>query len=184
MERAVRPTFPHLMLPVLMLLACASGGVRAQALPAGCDTFSWDVEHELALLATPPTPLAAGDGSAPAQIEIGTLYRVQLLAQDQVQLAARPGKPMLDDGAMAGLLTFRVPETGAYRVAITTGHWIDVVDAGQIVASTDFQGRRGCPLVHKIVAFDLPAGRDLVLQFAGGAAATADVVITRVSNDG
>ena len=88
---------------------------------------------------------------------------------------------MLYDGAMAGLLAFTVPAVGRYRVSITTGHWIDAVDAGEVLTSVDFQGRRGCPLVHKIVEFDLRAGRELVLQFAGGSAGETGLVITPVS---
>lgn len=153
------------------------------ALPAGCYTFSWDVSRELAALSSPPTAIVAGDGTAGhiARVVPGTLYRAQLHPQAGVTLAARPGKPMLEDDAQAGLLTFRVPADGHYRVSISTGHWIDVVDNGQIVSSLDFQGRRGCPLVHKIVEFALPAGRDLVLQFAGGTASEAGVVITAVA---
>ncbi len=172
---------PLRLLPAALLLACATAAAAdppAAPLPAGCDTFTWNVAAELAALATPPVAIVAGDGSAAARIEPGTRYDARLHPQAGVTLAARPGKPMLDDGAQAGLLTFQVPVDGRYRVSITTGHWIDVVDGGQIVPSLDFQGRRGCPLVHKIVEFQLPAGRDLVLQFAGGRAGESGVAIT------
>ena len=174
-----------LVLPVLFVASAPVAGevpVAANALPPGCDTFTWDVSTELAALQGPSTPIDAGRGGDDVvRIDIGTRYDARLHPQAGVRLASRPGKPMLDDGAMAGLLTFGVPADGRYRVSITTGHWIDVVDAGEVVASLDFQGRRGCPLVHKIVEFELRAGRDLVLQFAGGAAAEAGVVITPVA---
>jgi len=52
------------------------------------------------------------------------------------------------------------------------------VDGGKAVPAVDFQGHRACPLVHKIVQFDLRTGRDLVLQFAAGSAREIGVVIT------
>ncbi|RMH94865.1 hypothetical protein EBB59_00800 [Lysobacter pythonis] len=168
------------LLPAPLLLL--AGALNAQSLPVGCDTFSWDVADELAVLRTEPRPIIVSDGSpgSEVRIELGSFRRAILRPQAEVRLAARPGKPMLEDDASGGLLTFRVPEDGRYRVSITTGHWIDVVDNGQVVRSLDFQGRRGCPLVHKIVEYDLPAGRDLQLQFIGGAALESGVAITRV----
>ena len=100
-------------------------------------------------------------------------------------LAASPRKPMPGEGAHAGLLAFRVPADGRYRVSITSGHWIDVVDAGAVVPSLAFQGHAeagGCPLVHKIVEFQLRAGRELLLQFAGASDASAGVAITAVED--
>lgn len=177
--------FALILSALLMAPAAVAGQAPAAADPLspGCDTFSWDVSNELATLQSPSTAGVAGKGgdAAEARIELGRRYDVQLHPQSEVTLAARPHKPMLDDAATAGLLTFSVPEDGRYRVAITTGHWIDVVDAGEVVASEDFQGRRGCPLVHKIVQFELAAGRDLVLQFAGGSVAEAGVTITPVA---
>lgn len=170
----------------VFLIAClgaataTAGETATGALPAGCDTFTWDVSRELAVLSAASRPLAAAaDAAAAPRIALDTHYVAALAPQTQVRLAAAPGKPMLDDGATAGLLAFHVHEAGRYRVAITTGHWIDVVDGDRVVPTVDFQGRRGCPLVHKIVEFDLPAG-DLLLQFAGGAAPESGVVVTPV----
>lgn len=181
----IEPLIPMRAFALALALSCFTLPVladdAASPRPAGCDSFTWDVARELALLQTDATRLAGGNGREVVRIVPGHLYRVTLHPQADVDLAARPGKPMLDDDAMAGLLTFQVPVDGRYRVAITTGHWIDVVDAGRIVASLDFQGRRGCPLVHKIVEFELAAGRDLVLQFAGGHDAEAGVAITSVT---
>ena len=174
-----------LMVPALLMASAAMADdvpVAADALPPECATFSWDVSNELAALQSSSTAGVAGRGGADeVRIGLGKRHDVRLHPQHEVTLAARPAKPMLDDAATAGLLHFTVPADGRYRVAITTGHWIDVVDAGEVVASVDFQGRRGCPLVHKIVEFELEAGRDLVLQFAGGSVDEAGVVITPVA---
>jgi hypothetical protein len=76
------------------------------------------------------------------------------------------------------LIRFQVPKAGNYRVAITSGHWIDVVDGTQLIRSRDFQGQHGCDLLHKVVEFSLPAGRDLILQFSGAAEEKMRVAIT------
>jgi len=166
---------------IFSLLLCGLGTATAAEPPPGCETFTWDVSRELAVLQTPSTAIEAGTNPDHiTRIELGKRYQARLHPQAEVTLAARPGKPMLDDGAKAGMLTFQVPHDGRYRAAITSGHWIDMVDAGQIVRSLDFQGHRGCPLVHKIVEYELRAGRDLVLQFAGGHAPEVGVVMTEV----
>jgi len=169
--------FSRLTLSALLFALTAS--VAATDLPPGCETFTWDVSRELTALQTPATSINAGTGGDNVvRIDLGTHYKARLSAQSEVTFAATPGKPMLDDDAFAGLLTFQVPTDGRYRAAITSGHWIDMVDGGKIVPTVDFQGRHSCPLVHKIVQFDLEAGRDLVLQFAAGSASEVGVVIT------
>jgi len=169
---------PFSRLTLSTLLFALTTTTTAADLPPGCETFTWDVTRELTALQTPATPISAGTGgSNVVRIELGTHYKARLNPQSDVTFAATPGKPMLDDDAFAGMLTFQVPADGRYRAAITSGHWIDMVDGGSIVPTVDFQGRHACPLVHKIVQFDLDAGRDLVLQFAAGSASEVGVVI-------
>jgi hypothetical protein len=76
---------------------------------------------------------------------------------------------------------FRVEKAGRYRVSISSGHWIDIVDGTQLVSSRDFQGQRGCERPHKIVEYELPAGRNLTLQFSGSTDAQVIVAITAVN---
>jgi len=167
----------RLILPAL-LFGFSAAGTAADLLP-GCDGFTWDVSRELTTLQTPATSIVAGRGAGDmVRVELETHYQVRLHPQSEVTFAATPGKPMLDDDAFAGLLTFQVPRDGRYRAAMTSGHWIDMVDGGKAVPTVDFQGHRACPLVHKIVQFDLRAGHDLVLQFAAGSAREIGVVIT------
>jgi len=86
-----------------------------------------------------------------------------------------------DVSTHAGLVRFRVEKAGRYRVSITSGHWIDIVDGTQLVSSRDFQGQRGCERPHKIVEYELPAGRNLTLQFSGSTDAQVIVAITAVN---
>jgi len=52
-------------------------------------------------------------------------------------------------------------------------------DGEQRVKSANFQGARGCERPHKIVEFDLPAGKDLTLQLGGAPDPSVLVAITR-----
>jgi hypothetical protein len=163
---------------VAALLAAGSAAAAADTDP--CTQFRGDVTHTLEVMAQTPQALTAASapGSEVPLLETDAVYALRLLPQDQVTFAVTPGKPTLADGSQAGLVRFRVDEAGRYRIAITSVHWIDVVDGTQVVQSGDFQGQRGCARLHKIVEFDLPAGRDLVLQFSGAAQAEVNVSVT------
>lgn|SRR5690606_35958257 len=168
-----------LVLPVLLAACSAVAGDAPAAFPPECGRFTRDVTNELAALRLPSIAVVAGrgDDAGATRIEPGTRHDIRLHPQRGVTLATAPGKAV-PDHAMAGLLVFRVPEDGRYRVSLTTAHWVDVVDGGRVLASLDHEGRRGCPLLRKVVEFELAAGRDLVLQLVGPAADETGVVIT------
>lgn len=148
------------------LLLSGAGGVAAAQDP--CAGFKWDVAAERALFAKSPEAVTAGKDapSAPA-VQVARLYELALAPQDAVKFAVPPGKKGLADGAFAGLVHFKVPAAGAYRVSLDHGFWIDVVARGELVSSTDFTGAHGCNGPQKIVQYTLPAGDDLVLQLSG-----------------
>jgi hypothetical protein len=73
---------------------------------------------------------------------------------------------------------FRVAADGVYRISLDQPFWIDVVANGKIVPSKDAEGRRGCSAPHKIVEFDLPSNRVLLLQFSNGMSPHVRVAIT------
>jgi molybdenum ABC transporter molybdate-binding protein len=138
------------------------------------------VSRELAVMKQTPRGVAAAvkPSADVPRIEPETPYEVKLANQSAVTFVAKPGKPTLNDDTHAGLVRFRVEKAGRYRVSITSGHWIDIVDGTQLVSSRDFQGQRGCQRPHKIVEYELPAGRDLTLQFSGSTDAQVIVAIT------
>lgn len=163
----------------LLSMLAPSIPLAAETTATGCDAFTWNVSHELAMMAQPAASIdAAREGHAPAAVETGKHYAVHLAPQATVKFALAPGKARNTQGAYAGLIRFRVEHAGRYRVALTSRHWIDVVDGGQAIASRDFQGRPGCDRLHKVVEFELPQGRDLILQFSGDDADTVGLAIT------
>jgi hypothetical protein len=163
---------------VLALGAGSAGADDAE----GCAHFNWDVSRELAVMKQPPQAIAAGKGAdSTVQMQPERLYELKLVPQNAVTYAAAPGKPALDDSAHGGLVHFRVTTAGIYRVSLSTAHWIDVVADAQLVKSRDFQGAHGCERPHKIVEFELPAGKDLVLQVSGATAPSVLVAVTAVA---
>jgi hypothetical protein len=168
----------------LLSLGCAAFVAPAFSDDAdGCSHFSWDVSHELKVMKQTAAPVTAATkpGSQVPLIRIDKLYELKLSAQSAVTYSANPAKPTLNDSAQGGLVRFHTDKAGLYRVSITSGHWIDVVDGEQLVKSKDFSGSRECARPHKIVEFELPANKDLVLQFSGSTDASVVTAITPVA---
>jgi hypothetical protein len=166
------------------LLAAFLFQIASAADGDGCTHFKWDVSRELAVMKRTPQAITAAvkPGAEVPQLNVGTLYSLKLTDQALVTFAAGPAKANGAPRAQAGLVRLRVKKAGRYRVSITSGHWVDVVDGAQLVPSVDFQGHVGCERPRKIVAFDLPAERTLTLQFSGSSDPEVVVAITAVSS--
>lgn len=170
------------------LLAISLLSLMAQVAPAAdvdpCTRFTWDVSHELAVFKQAPQPVVAAtrpSGEIP-ELALDQLYEVKLTSQSGVTFAITPGKPTLPDGTQAGLVRFKSAAAGHYRVALTSGHWVDVADGQTSIQSHDFQGARGCEHPRKIVEFELPAQRSLILQLSGAADTPVTLAITTVKS--
>src|SRR5262249_49675107 len=121
--------FTFLRVGVAMtMLAFAAATQAADEDP--CTRFTWDVTKELAVMKQTPEAVSASvkPGADVLKLTPDKLYDLKLSEQSAVTFAAKPGKPTLPDGTHGGLAQFRVSKAGKYRVAMTTGHWIDVVD--------------------------------------------------------
>lgn len=147
-----------------------------------CKRFTWNVDHELTVMKQPAQSAVAGAKSsqdAPA-LQLNKPYELKLVPQGGVTFAATPDKPTLPDGTQGGLVKFTSDGAGAYRISLTSGHWIDVVNGAAIIKSRDFQGARGCEKPRKIVEYDLPAKTSLILQLSGASDTPVTVAITTV----
>ena len=164
---------------ISMLLALLLGTLSATAWAEDCVDFKWDVAQERALFATPATPLSAGmEAKSAPTVLLNHLYALKLMPQDQVTFAVTPGKKTPKEGANAGIVTFKLPASGSYRIAIDMPFWIDVVSNGALVAAKDFQGQHGCSAPHKIVEFELAGTRPLFLQLSDAAPDSVRLTIT------
>ena len=156
-----------------------SGTTAAVAADDPCAAFKWNVTEERAVFSQKAQPTAAGrDAASAPAMKTKTLYELSLSPQEGVKFVVPPGKKGLPDGAFAGLVHFRVPTAGAYRVSLDQGFWIDIVSRQALIDSTDFTGAHDCKAPRKIVQYNLPANEDLVLQFSGAAKDTVRVAVT------
>ena len=164
----------------ISILLAVLGAISAKThADDACVDFKWDVTQERALFATPATPLSAGiEAKAAPTVLLNHLYALKLMPQDQVTFAATPGKKTPRAGANAGIVTFKLPASGSYRIAIDMPFWIDVVSNGALVAAKDFQGQHGCSAPHKIVEFELVGTRPLFLQLSDAAPDSVRLTIT------
>jgi hypothetical protein len=162
-----------------MVLAWALAAVAPALADESCVDFKWDVSQERALFAGSATSLgAAAEAKSAPLLQLNHLYELKLLKQEQVSFAVTPGKKSPREGSYGGLVTFKIPASGSYRVAIDMPFWIDVVSDGALVAATDFQGQHGCSSPHKIVQFDLLGTRPFFLQLSNAAPDSVRLTIT------
>jgi hypothetical protein len=148
-----------------------------------CTRFKWDVSHEVAVMRATPQALGAAvkPGAAVPLIKLNTPYALKLSDETAVTFVTRPEKSRRSAGTTAGLVRFHTDKGGRYHVSITSGHWVDVVDGGELLKALDFQAHVGCERPRKIVEYELPAARDLQLQLSGSQDAAVVLAITAVS---
>jgi len=68
---------------------------------------------------------------------------------------ARPAK----DGTFGGYFPIDVAQAGRYRIAVSQGAWIDLVQKGARLKPANHVHGPACSGIAKIVAFDLQPGR-------------------------
>lgn len=141
--------------------------------PAGCDKFKWPLNRERALLAA-AAPAVSGDTIAkPA----GVAVRLAL-APDAAATLPHPPTRQPKAGTYSGFINVPAPPTaGVYRITLSAGGWIDVVQNGSDVKSGAFTGATGCDGVRKSVTFDLAAA-PYVITITGVTTDSVSVAIT------
>lgn len=106
-----------------------------------------------------------------AELALGHATTVTLRHTPDVSYAAQPEKPGGAAG-YGGMLALTVKDAGTYRIALSSGAWIDVLNGKTTVASTTHGHGPTCSTIRKIVDFPLEPGR-YVIQLS----ANADPVI-------
>ncbi len=67
----------------------------------------------------------------------------------------RPGK----DGTFGGYFPINIAQAGRYRIALSEGAWLDLVQKGVRLKLADHAHGPACSGIAKILAFDLQPGR-------------------------
>ncbi|WP_145735587.1 hypothetical protein [Nitrospirillum pindoramense] len=116
----------------------------------------WPTDLKAWGLTAVPVTAATASGGAPA-LTPGAPARVALAPKAGVTLATTPPKPA-GESTYAGIVSFTVPASGPYRIALDAGAWVDVVANGTAVESTSHKHGPNCSGIHKVVDFGLAAG--------------------------
>jgi len=151
----------------LLLALLAAPAFAAE--PAGCDKFAWDVSADRQALAQAgKTHVQSGD-KLPAFS--GAAAELRLLPLGEARFVQAPERTPKDPAARAGVLQADVLAAGLYRISLSAGAWLDVIQNGGFRKPEAFSGARACEGIRKSVKFQLAAG-PVALQFSDVAAET------------
>jgi hypothetical protein len=139
---------------------------------SGCDKFKWSVARERAWFAAGAKPVAAG-----ADLPLAEQGYAVALVPDESAGFALPPERALKPGTFGGVLKIAaLPKAGLYEITLSDEAWVDVVQNGASVKSSDYSGQKNCPGVRKSVRFTLAAGAATV-QISNAASASIQVAI-------
>jgi hypothetical protein len=138
-------------------------GSAAAAAPSGCDQFKWPIAHEQAALAAPAAePLASG-----AKLPADSGARLKLAPFAEAKLALAPERPPKFSLSYAGAFALDAPSApGVYKVTLSAGGWIDVIQKGKFLRPVAFSEAAGSANARKSVKFRL-AAEPATLQLTG-----------------
>lgn len=168
---------------LLVALAALSAPAMAQmsSEPAPACTAPGTLPAELAGWGQPHKPIkAAAKASAlkDATLALGTAVDATLVPTPSIDFPVDPSKPG-GSVSQGGLFAFDIAQAGKYRVALSSGAWIDVI-AGKTVAESIAHGRGpDCTGVRKMVDYALQPGRHMLQVSANGGPALT-VLVTRL----
>jgi hypothetical protein len=141
--------------------------------PVGCDKLKWPLDHERALLAKPSQTASGGEVQQP----LAAAVTVTLVPFADAKLPMAPSRPPKFPDSYAGFARVSAPpKAGTYRITLSHGAWIDVVQDGRELKPGAFSGAKGCDGVAKSVKFELAAAPFAIELSATSAKAIAFVV--------
>jgi len=163
----------HLALIALLLAAPA----LAQEL-VGCDKFNWPLERERTMLANPTVVVSGSDVRQP----LAAAMLVTLVPFADADLPLAPERTPKSPDSYAGFVRISaLPKPGTYRITLSQGAWIDVIQDGAAVKATAHSGASGCDGVRKSVKFELGGG-PIIIELSGTTAHAVALVVTRIEN--
>jgi hypothetical protein len=137
-------------------LALLTTTAQAQSPDCSLSPPGWQINTPLVAVTEP----AALEN---AQLILGKASHVTLHSAAKVRYVTSPERTP-DPTLHGGLVSVMIPAPSNYRVGLSSGAWIDVLQDGKPVTSTAHGHGEGC--VRKAVTFPLKAGRT-VIQISG-----------------
>jgi hypothetical protein len=148
------------MIPLLFILAAAAA----------------DIPKPVCVRMEPVAGFEGWGHPAGSALGLGSAATLALKPATQVEFKpalARPAK----DGSFGGFFPLDIAKAGRYRIALSVGAWIDLVQKGDRLKSADHAHGPDCSGIAKIVAFDLEPGR-YWLQLSEAKGATINVMVS------
>lgn len=144
---------------------------------AACTNFNWPLETEIGWMAAADSEVIPSGGTISGVPAKAVTLAMQ--PSDKLELAVVSGvkKQAVGPNKFSGWFKIaNVEKAGLYQVSLSREGWIDVVQAGKLLDSTAFTGRRECSLLRKSVRYELPAGETLI-QIVGAPADTIKITV-------
>jgi hypothetical protein len=167
--------------PAAILLPFAiSAAARAEdpmAMPSRCSSMVQPT-GELAPWSKTVPLAAAGEAGQQPVLAIGQAADVTLLLAPKVHYPLQPQKPG-GPVSYGGLIGIEVRKAATYRVALSSGAWIDLERDGKAVTSVAHGHGPACTGVRKMVDFPLTSGR-YTLQLGANGEAQMKVLVARL----
>lgn len=149
--------------------------------PPGCAAWNANLPPAWAGWGENASAIAAANSSATlakAAVAVGKKVSVTLAPASSVKLSVETPDAAPPKDAHKGMLSLRVPVDGYYWVASSEGLWIDVVQGGKILESTDHGPGPDCASIAKSVQFPLKAG-EAQIQLSDNRGAKVDIMVAR-----
>jgi hypothetical protein len=144
--------------------------------PVGCDKFKWPLDKERATLNGTDLPkFASGDR---VSFPIPWAAIVTLVPFADARLPVAPERAPQSPTSFAGFVQAPAPpRAGSYKITLSSEGWVDAVQDGHIVKSTDFSGATGCEGIRKSVKFNLSA-QPLTIELSSVPAKEIGIVVS------
>ncbi len=160
-------------LPALLVLSLACPALAQE--PVGCDKFKWPLDKEKAMLASARPVESGGDPAQP----LAAAAMIMLAPFADAKLPMAPSRMPKSPDSYAGYVRVSaLPKAATYRITLSQGAWIDVIQDGHEAKSTAFSGATGCEGVRKSVKFDLTAA-PFIIELSGTTARSISLVVTQ-----
>ena len=143
--------------------------------PVGCDKFKWPLDRERALLTG--SSIKTIENGATIDVPTAAAVKVKLVSSADVKLPIAPERAPKASSYSGFVNMADLKEPGTYKITLSAGGWIDVVQNDRTLRSTGFSGVQGCDGIRKSVKFDLARG-SFVVQFSGVPTESLGMVVT------
>jgi len=165
------------MKAAIVLLACCALVAPAFAdEPVGCDKFTWPLDKERTMLTSPNTVTVASGMKLALPLPIAVTVDLKPFTDAKLPMAPERAPKLAN--SFAGFISVPAPpQSGSYKVTLSSEAWIDVTQDGHFLKSSAHTGASGCAGIRKSVKFNLDAA-PFVVQLSSVPANKIGIAIT------